>query len=170
MTQTLCCATPHRTHSYHTAPNTLCGFFIPPVKQLFISPSLLSPSPHTCFIFSPTPTSLCLIVSITLLCLHEHFYSFVFLKKNTILHVAYCERCTCINMRHTDCINGSQGFRCMVWITVRSGVNSRDVAIQTGSKQQKVFVTFVHCAGLLWQRVTTLSISGTGVYDNQSKK
>lgn len=42
--------------------------------------------------------------------------------------------------------------------------------IQKGIKAAKVFVTFVHCAGLLWQPVTTLSISGKGVYDNQSKK
>lgn len=86
------------THSYHTAPNTLCGFFIPPVKLLFISPSRpsLNPTlPHTCFIFSPTPTSLCLIVSITYLCLYEHSYSFVFLKRNTALRsLQRMQQCT----------------------------------------------------------------------------
>lgn len=125
MTQTLCCATPHRTHSYHIAPNTLCGFFIPPVKQLFISPSLpsLSPSlPHTCFIFTPTPTSLRLIVSITLLCLHEYFNGFVFLKKNTILHIAYC-----IHASIYYILAASVSAKTFQRITARSEVSGRDV-------------------------------------------
>lgn len=162
MTQTPCCATPHRTHSYHTAPNSLCGFFIPPVKQLFISPSLasLNPSlPHTCFIFSPTPTSLCFIVSITLLCLHEYFYGFVFLKKNTILHIAYCGCYTCISTLHSGCINVSQDFGCIQRITARS--KRQRCAIQTGSKHQRCLShlsTLQGCSDSEWRLFPSVAL------------
>lgn len=48
-------------------------------------------------------------------------------KKNTILHIAYCECCTCISLRYSGCINGSHDFGCIVWITVRSEESGRDV-------------------------------------------
>lgn len=103
MTWTLCCATTHRAHSYHTAPNALCGCFIPLVKLLFISPALLS-LPHTCFIFSPTPTSHRLIVSITSVRLWEHSPSFVFLIKNKIMHITYSE----LHMHHCTILGRHQ--------------------------------------------------------------
>lgn len=84
MTQTLCCATPHRTHSYHTAPNTLCGFFIPPVKQLFISPSPLSVPPSLTLALSfhpPLHLSALLYPSLYFVFMSIS-YSFVFLKKD----------------------------------------------------------------------------------------
>lgn len=138
---------------------------------IHLSRSPLSKSlPHTGFIFSPSPTSLCLIVSITLLCHHERSYSFVFLKKNTILHIAYYECCTCIRMWYSGSINASQDFGFIEWTTVRNWSEWQRCANSKGIKAPKVFVTFVHWAVLHWQRVTTLSISGTGVYDNPSKK
>lgn len=95
----------------HTTPHTLLTHCFKHPLRLFhstcqtvihlcLSPLSRSLPPSQLLIFSPTPTSLCLTVSITLLGLYEHSYGFVFLKKNTILQITYCEWCTYCALLH----------------------------------------------------------------------
>lgn len=129
MTQTLCCATPHRTHSYHTAPNTLCGFFIPPVKLLFISPSRLSlsipPSLTLALSFHP-PLHLSALLYPSLIFVFMSIPTALFSSKGTRYYTVYRE---CNSILYSGCISANQD-RCIIWITIKTEESGRDVQIK----------------------------------------
>lgn len=132
----------------HTTPRTLLPHCSEQPLRLFHSnlshcysslpfSSLSRSLPHTCSIFSPTPTSLRLIVSITLLCLHEHSSSFVPLMKSTVLLIAYYECNTCISVQYSGCIKASH-IESAVWITVRSEASGRVVQFKEDQSSKGV--------------------------------
>lgn len=145
----------------HTTPHTLlphCSKYplrlfhstCQTVIHLSLSRSLPPSLPHTCFIFTPARTSLRLIVSITLLCLRQYSYGFVFLKKGT----QYCAWLT------TDVSLASLYFVLPAWTsaktkmhpanhsTARAGIKwGEEMYNSKRIKTLKVFVTFGHFAG-----------------------
>lgn len=118
-------ATPHTflTHCFKQ-PLRLFHSTCQTVIHLWLSPLCLRPSllPSYLLISSPTPTSLCLTVSITLLGLYEHAYGFVLLNNKKkeyniadsllwMMHILY------IITPHSSCLYAKRGF------TVRSKVS-----------------------------------------------